>query len=561
MKIRRLAAWMLALALLTAAAGYAETQENAAHNRSRINELLKNSTFYFLDESEALAPYYQLADARRQAILHSPTAIVKADTFIPGETYTGVAYYVSHNGDDKNDGLSPETPLRTLRQLRLKCCLAPGDAVFFERGGIYPVVNRPLMLWDQVTYSAYGEGPKPVLTMAQENSAREECWELWYEGENGEKIWRYYLQVGDVAAVIFDDESCARRILEWPTPKGWLALDIQEKDPAHGDPAVGDICGRWQMQSAQEFRTVEAQLTENLTYVSRSPLDEFKKYPFDYDQGLRVGDLFLRCDAGNPGTCYDDIMVIAVQRADTPGDTHFAQVLDGGHAAGWVLDNLSIKGFTGNAIGGDRVITDRALIQNCSVEWGGQTLCAGWIKHSWPQYDGSVAVDNIFCVAKNATIRNNYFRQCSHAFMFESGQNPVSGMGAYIAEGNLIEDCAQGTRTYMGSDGDALSFDHVLIRDNIILNTGSGMTSYLCFEEQVAVDLGTNPVQYARHIEVCDNILLGSSQAIFRIPDSTQVEIDIHDNVIAQDRDKALITEFQWFRSNELIWYMMKDAK
>ena len=559
MKIRRIAAWLLML-VLTASAGMAE-QDDAVSKHDAINGLLKNSIFYYMDETEALAPYYQMADERRDAILHSPTAIVKSDVFIPGETYTGMAYYVSHNGDDSNDGLSPETPLRTLRQLRLKCCVAPGDAVFFERGGTYPVVNRPLMLWDQVTYSAYGEGPKPVLTMAQENSAREECWELYYEGENGEKIWRYYRQVGDVGTVIFDDATYARRILEWPTPKGWLALDIQEKDPAHGDPAIGDVCGRWQMQSAKAFRTVEEQLTENMTYVSRSPLDEFKKYPFDNDQGLRVGDLYLRHDQGNPGACYDDIKVIAVQPADTPGDTYFAQVLDGGHAAGWVLDNLSIKGFTGNAIGGDRVITDGAIIQNCSVEWGGQTLCVGWIKHSWPEYDGSVAVDNIFNVAKNAVIRNNYFRHCSHAFMFESTFHDLTDLGTYLAEGNLIEDCAQGVRTSLVREGDALAFDHVLIRDNIILNTGDGMAGHLCWEEQVAVDLGTNPVQFAKHIEVCDNILLGSSQAIFRIPDSTEVTIDIHDNVIAQDRDKAVITEFQWFRSNELIWHMMEYAK
>ncbi|MBQ8402726.1 MAG: hypothetical protein IJX14_12450, partial [Clostridia bacterium] len=34
------------------------------------------------------------------AILNTETEIVRSDTYIPGETYTGTAYYVSADGDD-----------------------------------------------------------------------------------------------------------------------------------------------------------------------------------------------------------------------------------------------------------------------------------------------------------------------------------------------------------------------------------------------------------------------------------------------------------------------------
>ena len=140
MKVRKITAWLLVLTvLLTATAGMAEQKVNAAYNRYIINKLLKNCTFYYLDETEALATYYQMADERRDAILNSPTAIVKADEFIPGETYTGTAYYVSENGSDENDGLSPETAWQTVMHLRELDRLQPGDAVFFERGGTYPV--------------------------------------------------------------------------------------------------------------------------------------------------------------------------------------------------------------------------------------------------------------------------------------------------------------------------------------------------------------------------------------------------------------------------------------
>ena len=77
---------------------------------------------------------------RREAIVNTATEIVWSDTFTPGETYTGTAYYVSNQGDDGNDGLSPETAWAALARVN-QASLAYGDAVFFERGGIVGVYN------------------------------------------------------------------------------------------------------------------------------------------------------------------------------------------------------------------------------------------------------------------------------------------------------------------------------------------------------------------------------------------------------------------------------------
>ena len=557
MKIRRIVSWVLALAvLLTATAGVAEQKVNVAYNRYMISKLLKNCTFYYLDETEALAPYYQMADERREAILNSPTTIVKADTFIPGETYTGTAYYVSENGSDRNDGLSPETAWQTVAHLRELDLLQPGDAVFFERGGTYRIAYESLQLRDQVTYSAYGEGEKPVITLVPEDSAREECWTLWHEGENGEKIWRYYLDVGDVGALVFNDESYARRILEWPTPSGWLALDITTRDIerciAENTPDY------YEMKNANEYRTVEQQLTEDLTYVSRISLDNFKVYPFDNSQGIRMGDLFLRCDAGNPGVIYDEIAVVAVQPGNKNNDNAFSQLLNAWGVDGWVLDNLSLKYFLDNSVGSANNHSNYAVIQNCTQEWGGNTLF--WITRGIPQYDWSLVGDGIYCVSRNVTIRNNYFRQCSNACGFENPHEKLENLGTFLVEGNLIENCGQGIRASLIKERDVEKFEHILIRDNIIIGTGDSMNN-ANWEQPVAIDFGTHAIQFAKHIEACDNVLIGSTTAIFRIPDTKEVVTDIHDNVIAQSRGGALITEFQWFRSNELIWHMMEYAK
>lgn len=88
------------------------------------------------DNAAAATALLEEAVARREAIVNTSTEIVWSETFTPGETYTGTAYYVSNQGDDGNDGLSPETAWATLARVN-QASLAYGDAVFFERGGVW----------------------------------------------------------------------------------------------------------------------------------------------------------------------------------------------------------------------------------------------------------------------------------------------------------------------------------------------------------------------------------------------------------------------------------------
>ena len=90
-------------------------------------------------------------------------------------------YFISSiHGDDKNDGLSEKTPWKSLSKLfnykpgpNLYVPIPqPGDAVFLERGSEFYAekhLNGCVVCLegiDGVTYSAYGTGPKPVLSCA-----------------------------------------------------------------------------------------------------------------------------------------------------------------------------------------------------------------------------------------------------------------------------------------------------------------------------------------------------------------------------------------------------------
>ena len=73
---------------------------------------------------------------------------------------SGRVIYVSEHGYDGNDGLTPKTAIRsTLRLNGMR--FEYGDSVLFERGGVY---RGHICARSGVTYSAYGEGAKPIIT-------------------------------------------------------------------------------------------------------------------------------------------------------------------------------------------------------------------------------------------------------------------------------------------------------------------------------------------------------------------------------------------------------------
>ena len=81
-------------------------------------------------------------------ILNTETEIIHSDTYIPGETYTGNAYYVSADGDDNNDGLTPETAWQSVAKKPGKPAAAPGWRWCYSRARL-PALRRllPSLPW------------------------------------------------------------------------------------------------------------------------------------------------------------------------------------------------------------------------------------------------------------------------------------------------------------------------------------------------------------------------------------------------------------------------------
>ncbi len=108
------------------------------------------------------------ANELRKKILNSPNT---------EEIYniTGVKYYFSSTGDDSNDGLSPETPLKTLEKIETRT-LNPGDAILLERNSIFRVKNTIEIHGEGITIGSYGVGEKPRIYASPFDFAVNEYW-------------------------------------------------------------------------------------------------------------------------------------------------------------------------------------------------------------------------------------------------------------------------------------------------------------------------------------------------------------------------------------------------
>lgn len=87
--------------------------------------------------------------------------------FIPN-ILNGTTYYISNNGDDLNDGLSAESPWRSIEKLNSEMLLfVAGDKILFKKGDIFTGtirINVNGKSDNPIIVSSYGKGEKPVIT-------------------------------------------------------------------------------------------------------------------------------------------------------------------------------------------------------------------------------------------------------------------------------------------------------------------------------------------------------------------------------------------------------------
>jgi len=394
--------------------------------------------------------------ARIDEILNTKTEIVHSDTYIPGETYTGTAYYVSNDGDDNNDGLTPETAWQSVSKLlqeldqREGCVLKPGDAIFLRRGDTFRLPDWNLFVsLSGVSISAYGDGEKPIITASSENGSGAEKWELIYEDDSGKKIWKFYKDMRDVSMIVLNDgEAFSTRVYEFFGENGYVSCEDTDWW-MHEDNGV---------TLSDTLLSLEESMTEDLNMISRPAW-------YKNDDGrvcdFTKGPVYLRCDSGNPGDLYSSI---EFTEADRNG-------IMGLNASDCVLDNISFRSAGYTYIGGAKGIKN-IIIQNCEFAYGGGCVDS-FESDDMGNHRIIVHGDGIYGVGQNATIDNCYFHDAtSTTCTYEAPEAWTDCASGYYHVFDNVMVNTMGVR--LDSTFEHWKYmDSVVIRGNQIWNNGA----------------------------------------------------------------------------------------
>ncbi len=243
----------------------------------------------------------KLGDRLRDMIVYSTNDI--KDT-------TGTTYYVSNNGDDKNDGKTPETAWATLDKVNVTK-YGKDDLVLFERGGFW---RGNITAQSDVTYSAYGEGPKPKIYSSIDGTEGE-----WEETDTPNVyVYSEKLFLKDVCVIVFDEV----------TP---------DSTYANKKKALSNI-------------------TSDLDFAFQGMYAT---------SGKKDNMLYLKCEQGNPKDVFDSIEI------STPTDT---VVIDAG-AENVTINNLELA-FGSYPILAD--YANNVKISYCVTAWHGGNTGPGY---------------------------------------------------------------------------------------------------------------------------------------------------------------------------------------
>ncbi|MCQ2455467.1 MAG: hypothetical protein MJ090_04950 [Clostridia bacterium] len=125
-------------------------------------------------------------------------AVINAKNTAEIYNITGTKYYVSPDGNDSNNGTSPEKAVKTLSANAISGSnLRAGDAVLFERGGLWRL-SSPLACANGVTYGSYGVGEKPTFFGSPYNYASKDFW----TPSRKKYVWKATISDNDVGQVV-----------------------------------------------------------------------------------------------------------------------------------------------------------------------------------------------------------------------------------------------------------------------------------------------------------------------------------------------------------------------
>lgn len=459
---------------------------------------------------------------------------------------TGKTYYISNNGDDNNDGLSPETAWATLDRAfetywpLTRDLLKPGDTVLLERGSTWYIspdeieglTSDAYNIVDGVTLGAYGEGARPLIRGDIPEANTPAFWELYYD-ENGVKIWSSVDALQDSNVIVFNDgESYAEEVMPyWST-------------------SLNNYCN-----AEGEAFDIVASLEKDLNFCCMLDLDSAES--MDLQNSTAKGTLYLRCDEGNPAEIFDEV---AVPQAQTGLVLHTNASIIGLDIRYFTCIAAELSGYDGNS--GQQVL-------NCEVSW-----CGGLISNYQPFDSGAIGVLLPYCAGgalqvsgSENSVRDCYIHHCGPMTLICSIHVDEPGMRKFenmTHTGNLIEYCGSALHIadlskmdYEDAEG---YISNLTFSDNIVICSGEGWVEnhilQIDSENSMFFSAVENTMGASNNdgIYITDNIFYSSRANLLCLTDNlwndtgkVNQPIVFSGNVYAQYKDGTLCN-FNWER-------------
>lgn len=343
-------------------------------------------------------------------------------------------YISAKTGDDAADGKTPMTAWRTAARLKGEA-LAPGAFVLFERGGIYrgSVSTRP-----GVTYTAYGEGPKPRIYVSPEDGADPAKWER----TEVEGIWRYKIGEQDVGTLVFD---------------GGRAHAVKIVPVGHGDGTFTQQFG------GRPFNNGYADLAGDLHFWH----DYSAKTKFQ-PHAKGTGYLYLR-SRDNPGSRFRSIE-FSIRRSG----------FSVGRNDGVTIDNMCVMYVGAHGVGAGTV--KNLKVTNCEFGWiGGSIQAENFFGRAWPTRFGNAV--EIYGGCDGFTVEKCYVHDVYDAGLTHQYNIALSGGSSVMQKNvryadNAIERCNYSIEYFLSGvknpDSDPSRMENVVIENNYMRDAAVG---------------------------------------------------------------------------------------
>ncbi|MBO7148660.1 MAG: hypothetical protein J6V93_02280 [Clostridia bacterium] len=462
----------------------------------------------------------------------------------------GTVYYISStDGCDDNDGLSEATPFKSCVKINEDGLLKRGDVVLFKRGDRFytNIKAKPY-----VTYSAYGDGNKPMICGSQDAS-RPEDWERW--GDNPH-VYKY---TGFIEKNIPNDEGKFRSIR---SDIGNIVFNDGEyygsRVMKYEDRDVSIHVGNNGLTSnGREFW-----YRGEIKFADANDLGHNLEFYFDYT----TSELFLFSVYGNPGEVFERIDL-----CKKPNIIH--------GASGITLDNLCIRYGAAHGLGSGTA--NDVTVRNCEVGWIGGGL--QFVNpNGWPTRFGNAI--EIYGYTQNYLTYNCYVHQafdCGPTIQWQGDlekEDPQWGLKKHNKNirfyGNAIERCDSPLEVWISTPTKPTperfaKLEDIRIYDNLCRYSGYGFGGFTHQKCDYNMFYGAGATEAAYEDAYIENNFMWHIRLFvhFAVPTSTKQGLGFNwrNNVII----KPYASEFSLLGSDyenakgwhKLYWYTNEELE